>query len=106
MGRIVIAAYRPRPGKQSQLAKIVRNHLPVLRTEGLVTDRAPVVMRAKDGTIVEVFEWKSSRAIERAHSNPAVQALWKEFDAVSTYVKVSTLAESQDLFAEFEPVDL
>lgn len=106
MGRIVIAAYRPRSGKQSQLLAVVRKHLPVLRREGLVTDRAPVIMSAKDGTVVEIFEWKSARAIEQAHSNPAVQALWKEFDAASTYVSLSTLTESQEMFVEFEPVDL
>ena len=34
----------------------VRKHMQVLRAEKLVTDRPAYVMRAKDGTIVEVFE--------------------------------------------------
>ena len=30
-------------------------------------------MRAADGTIVEVFEWRSAEAIQQAHNNPAVR---------------------------------
>ena len=32
-----------------------------------MTERAPIVMRAADETIVEVFEWVSREAIEGAH---------------------------------------
>jgi len=57
MGSISVAGYRPRPGFEETLLDLVRNHLPPLRAQGLVTERAPIVMRAADGTIVEVFEW-------------------------------------------------
>lgn len=36
-------------------------------------------MEAGDGTVVEVFEWKSQAAIDSAHTNPEVQRLWKFF---------------------------
>lgn len=39
MGRFVIDAYAPKPGKAEQLLAAVRNHLQVLRAENLVTDR-------------------------------------------------------------------
>ena len=45
MGRFVIAAYRPKPGHEDALLRELRDHLPVLRREGLVTDRPPYVMR-------------------------------------------------------------
>ena len=45
----------------------------------LVTDRPPYAMRAADGTIVEVFEWKSEEAIAGAHGNPQVQAMWGRY---------------------------
>jgi hypothetical protein len=106
MGRFVIVAYAPKPGMADQLIAAVRKHLQVLRAEGLVTDRPASVMRAADGTIVEVFEWRTAEAIAEAHSNPAVQALWAEFGAACDYRPLQSLAECQQLFAEFEPVAL
>jgi quinol monooxygenase YgiN len=55
-GVVVIVAYRPKPGKGKELLKLVRNRVPTLRKEQLVTDRAPIIMRARDGTIIEVSE--------------------------------------------------
>ena len=106
MGRFVIVAYAPKSGKADALLTAVRKHLEVLRAEGLVTDRPAYVMRAANGTVVEVFEWQSAEAIARAHSTPAVQALWAEFGAACEYSPLSSLAECQNLFAEFEPVAL
>lgn len=83
---------------------MLRKHLRVLAGEGLVTTTEASVMRSHDGTLVEVFEWHSAEAIEKAHSNPAVLALWSEFAAVRDYVPLASLAESQQMFAEFEPV--
>ena len=106
MGRFVIVAYAPKPGMADLLLVAVRKHLQVLRGENLVSDRPASVMRAADGTILEVFEWQSAEAIARAHANPAVQALWAEFGAVCDYRPLAGLAECQQLFAEFEPVEL
>jgi hypothetical protein len=102
MGRFVIAAYRPKAGCEQRLLSAVGRHAGVLRAEGLMTDRPAHVMRAVDGTVVEVFEWRSTAAIERAHSNPAVQALWAEFGAACDYVPVAGVAEAQQIFSEFE----
>ena len=104
--RIVIVAYRPKPGKADILLAEVRDHVHLLRSEGLATDRPATVMRAKDGTVIEIFEWASPAAIESAHGNPRVQAMWARFEACSDYAPLNTLFESADLFAEFEPLDL
>ena len=104
MGRSVIVAYRPKPGKERELLAAVEKHLDVLRSEDLVTDRPAHVMRAADGTVLEVFEWHSSEAIARAHSSPGVQALWREFGEACDYVPLASVAETQQLFAEFESV--
>jgi len=69
-GVIVLVAYRPKPGKEKELLDVVRSRVPTLRMEGLVTDRAPIMMRARDGTIIEVSEWKLRVAIDAAHKNP------------------------------------
>ena len=102
--RPVIACYRPKPGQEAVLLDLVRSHVPNLRRLGLATDRAPYSMRAADGTLVEVFEWTSAKAIEAAHEHPEVHAMWAAFGAACTCVKVSELAEAQQLFAEFTPL--
>lgn len=63
----------------------IRDHVPILRSEGLATDREPTVMRAADGTYLEVFEWASAQAFEAAHSGPVVQKLWDRFGEACEY---------------------
>src|SRR6267378_3457902 len=101
---IVIVAYRPEPGKESDTLELVRNRVPTLRKEGLVTDRTPIIMRARDGTIMEVSEWKSVDAIDAAHKNPNVLAMWNQFFEVCDCIPLNTLAEAKEMFAGFEPV--
>jgi len=101
----VIVAYRPKPGKEQEILELVRDRVPTLRKEGLVTDRVPTMMRTKDGTIIEVSEWKSREAIDAAHKNPNVLAMWNKFFAVCDCVPLKTLAEAEDMFAGFEPID-
>jgi hypothetical protein len=84
----------------------VKKHVAVLRSEQLVSDRAPYAMRAADGTLVEVFEWRSADAIHQAHTNAAVQAVWGEFCVAFDYVPLANLAEARQMFAEFDSVDL
>ena len=104
-GVICIVAYRPKPGKGEELLQLVRNRVPTLRKEGLATDRTSAIMRAKDGTIVEVSEWKSQEAIDAAHKNPTVLAMWERFFAICDCVPLNTLAEAKDMFAGFEPME-
>ena len=106
MGRCVIVAYTPKPGKEEQLLAAVKKHLQVLHAEQLATDKPAYVLRAGDGTIIEVFEWCSAEAIKQAHTNPAVGALWAEFGAACDYTPLTKLAECQQMFAEFDAVSL
>ena len=106
MGRFVIAAYKPKPGREKALEAAVAKHLRVLRAEDLVTEKSAYVMRAADGTVLEVFEWLSADAIAKAHVNPAIHALWAEFGEACDYVPLATLTEAKQMFAEFEPVSL
>jgi hypothetical protein len=104
--RVVIVAYRPKPGQEQVLLAEIRDHHPLLWSEGLVTGREPVIMRAADGSVIEVFEWASPAAIEEAHQNPRVQAMWARFAKVCDYVPVGQLAEAANVFSEFEPLDI
>jgi len=101
----VICNYRPKPGKDKELLEIVKEHVPILRRLGLATDRTVHIMKAADGSIVEVFEWVSQKAIDDAHKNPEVLEMWKKFEAACTYENLSGLAEANHLFPDFEPVN-
>jgi quinol monooxygenase YgiN len=103
-GVVVIVAYRPKPGKENELVDLVRSRAPTLRKEGLVSDRVPTIMRSRDGTIIEVSEWKSREAIDAAHKNPKVLAMWNKFFAICDCIPLNTLAEAKEMFAGFEPV--
>jgi len=103
-GIIAVVAYRPKPGREHELLQLVRSRVPTLRKEGLVTDRVPTVMRSRDGTLIEVSEWKSHAAIDAAHRNPNVLAMWDKFFALCDCVPLKTLAEAEEMFAGFEPV--
>ena len=105
MGDIVIVAYRPKAGCDDELLALVKDHVPLLRSLGMATDRSALVMRGKDDVIIEVFEWKAG-AIAAAHENPDVQSFWAKYTAVCDYVPLHELPEAKDMFAQFEPIDV
>ena len=100
----VLAVYRPKPGKAEALDRLVIEHLPILRAEGLATDHPATVLKAADGTVVEIFEWVSKDAIDRAHANPAVAALWARFAAACDYLPIADLPEAKQIFSPFTRV--
>lgn len=104
-GVCVIVAYRPKADKAAELLELVRNRVPILRREGLVTYRAPTIMRGRDGTIIEISEWKSPEAIDAAHVNPSVLAMWDRFYAACDFVLLKDLPEAAEMFAGFEPIN-
>ncbi|MFT5080819.1 MAG: hypothetical protein ACI9D0_001900 [Bacteroidia bacterium] len=104
MGRIVIAVYKPKPGQEAVLDKLVEGHVGILREQGLATDRPVSVMRAADGTVIEIFEWASLKAIEDAHTNQVVQGLWGEFAAACDFIPLSAVPEAAGMFPDFEAV--
>lgn len=103
MGRIVIACYIPKPGQAQALKELMQIHLAILKSQGLVTNREPIQMEARDGTIIEVFEWASSEAIEAAHHNPVVAEMWKQYAKVCEYVPIGDVPEASQMFSEFTP---
>jgi len=104
MGIMVIASFRPREGRAAQLLQLVREHVPTLRNLGLATELTPIVMRAANGTIIEVFEWASQEAIERAHKDEIAQAMWARFAEVCEYESLANLDECKGPFAHFSSV--
>lgn len=102
-GHISIVAYKPKEGKAEALHQLMREHYTILKTQGLVTDRDSVMMEAKDGTIIEVFEWKSDTAIEQAHTNPAVLKMWGAYAEACDFIPVGEVEESANVFSGFKP---
>jgi hypothetical protein len=103
--RIVMVGYKPLPGKEAALNKLMKTHVTRLRQQGLVSAREPILMTSKTGTIIEVFGWKSAEAIAAAHTNPEVQKMWGEYAEVCEYVPVGTIEEVGNLFSEFSAVE-
>ena len=101
--RIVIVGYKPKAGNTEALRQLMREHLSILKDQNLVTDRASIIMEAKDGTIIEVFEWKSKAAIEQAHTNPVVLEMWEKYAEACEYIPVGQVEETAKLFSEFTP---
>ena len=67
---IVFALYRPHEGKDAELRELIKKHIPTLRRLELVTDRAPILVKSKNGTYIEIFEWKSAESADQAHQHP------------------------------------
>ena len=104
MGRTVIVVYRPREGKEKELQTLIRDHVPVLQRIGLATTRPATILRAADGCFVEIFEWASTEAIQKAHSFPEVKEMWAKFSRVCDYECPARLKEFNNLFSEFETI--
>jgi len=103
---IVIAMYRPHAGKTDQLCGLIREHVPTLRRLELATDRAPIVMQAENGTVLEIFEWATPDAARLAHEHPEVGRIWEAMGQISDLVTLDTLDEKATRFPHFSPLDL
>jgi len=106
MGAMVIAMFRPKPGKEADLMACMREHLPVLRSQGSATARPSTVLRAADGTLLEIFEWVSQEAIDAAHTRPAVLAMWERYAACCDYTTLNDLPEAGMMFPGFALVEV
>lgn len=105
MGRILVVVYKPFRGKEEQVLDVIRHHLPVLREEGLATNRKPIVMRSADGSIVEIFEARLAEAIQQATYNTKIQELWMKVAKISEFTKPAEIPEFQTAFSQFESID-
>ena len=104
--QVVFALYRPHAGKDADLRQILAGHVPTLRRRGLITDRAAVVVRAADGTYIEVFEWATPESAGLAHQDPEVAMVWEAIGQVADLPTLANLAEAGRLFPHFAPVAL
>jgi hypothetical protein len=104
MGRIVIACFRPLPGKQAELRALTEMHVQRLRDLGLATDRSGIAVEADNGDVVEMFEWVSDEAIASAHEHREVRAMWAEYEQCCTYIPVRDVPGADTLFPDYTPL--
>jgi hypothetical protein len=99
----VIAAYRPKPGKDLELRKLVKQHRRALDAANLTTSRPSLLLRARsDGTVIEIFEWISAKAADEAHQHPAIRDIWQKFAKIADFIPLSAIEEADKAFSHFE----
>lgn len=100
-----VAIFKPHPGKDAEVLELIKRHVPTLRREGLATDHPVLLLKAADGSLIEIASWKSEAASRSAPDNPTVMALWNAFARCCDFQKLKNLAEAQNEFAHFERLD-
>lgn len=104
MSEVVMAAYKPKAGKEKELEALIKQHAPTLLELGLITSRPALTIKSKDGTYIEIMEWIDVEASEKAHEHPAVAKIWEAMEVVSQFRKVSDLEEAKTSFSYYEVV--
>lgn len=104
MGILVICSYRAKPGRSDEAQRLVAQHVPTLRTHGLITDREVVRGRGAEDTFIEVFEWASEEKSRSAPTIPEIGSLWKAMGEAMDFVPLASLSEAQKSFAHFKPM--
>ncbi|HEY3430023.1 MAG TPA: hypothetical protein VGK39_05045 [Cyclobacteriaceae bacterium] len=99
---LALATYKPKAGKEQELLALVKKHVPLLKELELATNRTNYIATAKDGTVIEVFEWTSTNSIRAAHQHPAVSDIWEKMTLIADFVPVAALDEVQKPFPGFE----
>ena len=103
---VVFALYKPLEGKDEELRRIIAQHLPVLRRLELITDRPAILARSKNGTYIEIFEWRTAESAGLAHHHPEVAKVWEAMGAVCDMPLLESLEEVKERFPHFVPVSL
>ncbi|MBL7878115.1 MAG: hypothetical protein JNL53_20785 [Cyclobacteriaceae bacterium] len=104
MGRIFLIIYKPHKGKEQELLSTVKSGYAPMISGGYVTDRAPILMRATNGSLLLIFEWKQQDSQDKAQADPAIQEQWMRVSKLSEFEKPESLKEFRDVFPEFESI--
>lgn len=107
---VVLAVYRVAEKAQPQFLRVVAEKREYFQKTGYTTARSPILLRSGSSPefLIDIFEWASEQAIERAHSDPIVLRYWAEMERlwIDGGLGLNQLPESDESFAGFEPVAL
>lgn len=102
---VVFALYRPHQGKESELRALIGEHIPTLRRLELITDRPAILVRSKNGTYIEIFEWRDADSSRQAHEHPEVARVWERMGGIADFPALDSLEEATTRFPHFEPME-
>ena len=83
-GLVVVVTYRVAAGNEARFETLLARHTSTLRTLGLITDWPTRTLRRNHGGeafYIEVFEWSSPDAADRASEVPEVIEIWEPMAA-------------------------
>jgi hypothetical protein len=89
---------------EADLMSLVGEEVETLRQRGHVTDRPVPVVSTSGGELLVVIEWSTSRAVDDAHADPEVLALWERKAQLAEYLPPRELTGSEVPFASFAVV--
>src|SRR3954465_11649221 len=82
-----LCRYTPKKGKEKAFHALIKKHYPAVRKAGLATEVRPVAWSGRDkkGKLfyMEIFQWKSERALGSAHQTPEVMKVWEPMGDLS-----------------------
>ncbi len=107
---VVLAVYRVAEKSQPDFFRVVSEKRTYFGKAGYTTSRSPVFLRSSANRefLIDIFEWASEEAIEKAHSDPIVLRYWSEMENlwIDGGLGLAQLPESDEQFAGFEPVEI
>lgn len=102
MAQIALIVYKPWKEKSAELVASLLHNIPVMRKLGLVTDREQIIAQAKDGSILQIFEWIGEESEEQAMAHPVVQEMWIRVSKMCDFQKPMAVAEFQEQLSKFD----
>jgi hypothetical protein len=98
---IALSAYRPYSGRSDELVELFREELATLRRRGHVTERRAPVVRTETGELLVVLEWSTEHAVDDAHADQEVLAVWERKAELAQYIAPAALSGSDIPFARW-----
>lgn len=105
MSRTFIIVYKPYKGREQELLPAVIASYRDLLKGGYVTSTPPKLMKAVDGSIILIFEWKDEHMKNTAQTDPVIQQHWMLISKLCQFEKPMNIIEFQQPFAEFETIE-
>ena len=102
--RLSLSAYRPRIDDRRSLEEHLRQEVEALRSRGHITHRPVPICRTEAGEYLVVLEWSTTTAVDDAHADAAILAIWERKAQLFEYVGVGELARASVPFAAYDIV--
>lgn len=102
----VLAVYRVAEKAQTDFFRVLSEKRAYFLKANYVTAREPLLLRSPSNPefLIDLFEWSSEDAIERAHGDPVVLRFWSAMEDlwIDGGMGLGQLPESDEAFAGFQ----